>query len=380
MKVIGLFAGIGGIEAGLHKSGFETSLVCEIDRGAQAVLAERFSGVPCVPDIRDLRSIPAVEVVAAGFPCQDLSQAGRTAGISGARSGLVGEVFRLWRTAAKKPRWLVLENVPFMLRLDAGRAMEFLTRNLEELGLRWAYRVVDTRAFGVPHRRLRVLLVASSTEDPREVLFSDEELVDLPAERQGNACGFYWTEGTRGLGWAIDAVPTLKGGSTIGIASPPAIWMPNGEVVTPDIADGERLQGFDAGWTSAAYGCNARTGARWKLVGNAVSVPVAAWVGTRLKSPGHLLAGRDSPMERSTPWPTAAWSDGNHRFKVDISSWPVKATYSHLLSFLEHPTKPLSWRAARGFYGRATKGSLRFPDGFLETIVAHIERVERLAA
>lgn len=66
------------------------------------------------------------------------------------------------------------------------------------------------------------------------------------------AFGFYWTEGTRGLGAAVDAVPTLKGGSTIGIPSPPGILLPGGRVVTPRIEDAERLQGFEAGWTEPA--------------------------------------------------------------------------------------------------------------------------------
>src|SRR5207245_798129 len=210
---------------------------CEIDPGCTAVLASRFRKARRVGDVRKLRSLPAAEVLAAGFPCQDLSQAGRTAGIDGASSGLVAEVFRLFERARKKPRWLVLENVPFMLRLDGGRAMHFLTQNLEDLGLTWAYRVVDTRSFGLPHRRVRVILVASTTEDPREVLFADDANENLPEDRSGRACGFYWTEGTRGLGWAVDSIPTLKGGSAIGIASPPAIWMPNGKIVTPDISD-----------------------------------------------------------------------------------------------------------------------------------------------
>src|SRR5216683_2600484 len=113
MNVVGLFAGIGGIEEGFHRAGHHTTLLCEIDVGAQAVLAARFPDVPCLPDIRDLRSIPAAEIVAAGFPCQDLSQAGRTAGIGGARSGLVEEVFRLLARRASKLQWLFLENVPF---------------------------------------------------------------------------------------------------------------------------------------------------------------------------------------------------------------------------------------------------------------------------
>lgn len=380
MNVVGLFAGIGGIEEGLHQAGHHTSLMCEIDREAQAVLLTRFPNIPCVPDITDLRSLPVSEIVAAGFPCQDLSQAGRTAGISGSKSGLVGEVFRLYRTAPKKPRWLVLENVPFMLRLDRGVAMQFLTRNLEELGLTWAYRVVDTRAFGLPHRRLRVILVASASDDPREVLFADDASESLPLERLGSACGFYWTEGTRGLGWAVDAVPTLKGGSTIGIASPPAIWMPDGEIVTPDIADAERLQGFPSGWTEPAQRHKTRVGMRWKLVGNAVSVPVARWLGSRLASPGSPVSRRDLPMEASTSWPMAAWGRAGKSWRVPVSTWPVSDTYVQLATFLRHPTVPLSRRAAAGFYGRATRSSLRFPHGFLDAVAEHIQKLDRAAA
>lgn len=104
-------------------------------------------------------------MVSAGFPCQDLSQAGRTVGIDGSRSGLVDHAFRLVRRT-QGPRWLLLENIPFMLKLDRGRAMRHLTAELEDMGYRWAYRVVDTRAFGLPQRRQRVILLASRTEDP----------------------------------------------------------------------------------------------------------------------------------------------------------------------------------------------------------------------
>src|SRR5207248_8666113 len=104
-------------------------------------------------------------------------------------------------------------------------AMDYLTTRLEKLGFDWAYRVVDACSFGVPQRRKRVVLVASKSEDPRTVLFADDAGERLFSLREDSACGFYWTEGLRGLGWAIDAVPTLKGGSTIGIPSPPAIWL-----------------------------------------------------------------------------------------------------------------------------------------------------------
>src|SRR5262245_5861515 len=100
-------------------------------------------------------------------------------------------------------------------------------------------------AFGVPQRRERVYLVARLDNDPRGVLFRDDagdREPELP--RPGLACGFYWTEGTRGVGAAVNAIPTLKGGSALGIPSPPAILLPRGRgIVTPCIHDAERLQG-----------------------------------------------------------------------------------------------------------------------------------------
>ena len=115
MKVAGLFAGIGGLEQGLAQAGHESVYLCEIWEPARAVLASNMPDVPCDRDVRDIAMLPSeTELLAAGFPCQDLSQAGLTAGISGARSGLVGEVFRL--IDKQRVPWVVLENVSFMLQ------------------------------------------------------------------------------------------------------------------------------------------------------------------------------------------------------------------------------------------------------------------------
>lgn len=158
-----------------------------------------------------------------------------------------------------------------MLVLDGGRAMRFLVGALEALGYRWAYRLVDSRFTGVPQRRQRVILLASLDDDPRDVLFSDDAGEPDTSHFRSDAFGFYWTEGLRGLGWARDAVPTLKGGSTIGIPSPPAIWNPGGRmgrrIVTPTLVEAEQMQGFDPGWTSSADSVSTRKGTRWKLVG-----------------------------------------------------------------------------------------------------------------
>src|SRR5215813_743471 len=292
LTAVGLFAGIGGLELGLSRAGHRTQMICEIDPGAAEVLRQRFA-MPVEPDVTRLRAFPKVDLIAAGFPCQDLSQAGRTAGILGHQSRLISEVLKRLRSRTNSPRWLLLENVPFMLQLQRGRAMRYLVDELEALGFTWAYRVVNARAFGIPQRRQRVLLLASRSEDPRTALFGSDAGEDSPEFSRTQLCGFYWTEGLRGLGWAVDAVPTLKGGSTIGIPSPPAIWNPKARlghrVVVPSIDEAERMQGFRRGWTKPATTVSKREGTRWKLVGNAVTVGVSKWIGHRLRNPGEPI-------------------------------------------------------------------------------------------
>jgi len=373
LRVASLFAGVGGIELGLQRSGHRTTLFCEKDPAAIAVLANRFPGVPLVSDVCEVDRVPrGTQLLTAGFPCQDLSQAGTTRGIAGGRSGLVREVLRLLEH--DRVPWVLLENVPFMLQLARGRALEVIVGELEALGYRWAYRVVDTRSMGLPQRRERIFLLASIDNDPRDVLLADDAGPPSDAgTRSDVACGFYWTEGVRGLGWAEDAVPTLKGGSTIGIPSPPAILLPSGRVVTPDLIDAERLQGFDANWTEPAEEAVKRS-FRWKLVGNAVTVDVAAWIGRRLLDPGtYSNALWDQGIEKGDPWPRAAWNVGNGRFASAASSWPLRIQRTPLHSFLKHDGHPLSERATAGFLSRTSRSSLRFRPGFLAAVGAHLE-------
>jgi DNA (cytosine-5)-methyltransferase 1 len=374
MTVIGLFAGIGGIEQGLRGcGGYHTELLCEIDPGAQRVLKTHFNGIPIKPDVRGIKSLPKVDLVVAGFPCQDLSQAGRTVGIKGNQSSLVAEVFRLLRRESN-PRWLLLENVPFMLQLQRGKAMRYLVDELEELGFTWAYRVVDARAFGIPQRRQRVLLVASRTEDPRPMLFGCDAGECLPVFSGEQLCGFYWTEGLRGLRWAVDAVPTLKGGSTIGIPSPPGVWDPlDHSITTPDIRDVERLQGFAEDWTVPALADDdVKRGHRWKLVGNAVSVPMGQWIGKRIAHPTGD-APKGTLLKRGMAWPRAAWGGDQKVYAVDVSAWPVREPSTSLRDFLPFPRAPLSYRAAAGFYSRADASCLKFEEAFLQDVKLHVD-------
>ncbi len=378
MKVVGLFAGIGGIERGLHlgwQGNVETAMLCESWAPAQAVLEARFPAAVLHPDVRDFREVPdETTILTAGFPCTDLSQAGRTAGIGGSQSGLVTRVFEALRGSRRLPTWLVIENVQNMLALDGGRAMHYLVDELESLGMRWAYRTVDSRFTGVPQRRRRVILVASAGEDPSGVLFADEAGDPEQGRYATEAFGFYWTEGLRGLGWAQDAVPTLKGGSTVGIPSPPAIWVPDGEpgrkLLWPRIEDAEALQGFPRGWTEPG-GDGRREGARWKMVGNAVTVGVARWVGQRLQEPGDVRIDL-TPLEG--PWPHAAVGAAGKRWKACASEYPRLEPYQHLLQVVDaDQLAPMSYRAVRGFGDRLMKGNLGRHPGFRDDVLEHID-------
>ncbi len=375
MKVVGLFAGIGGLESGLVSAGHETLMLCEIWEPARAVLGSRFPDIKIEKDVAELEALPSeTDLVVAGFPCQDLSQAGMTAGIGGKRSGLVDHVFRL--LDGHRAPWVILENVSFMLHLDKGKGLRRLIEAFEERGYRWAYRVVNTLAF-LPQRRERVLFVATTTDvDPADILFCEEaNAPDSPTDLDSHAHGFYWTEGVRGLGWARDAVPTLKNGSTVGIASPPAILLPDGRIVTPDIRDAERLQGFPVGWTEPASR-ESRASLRWSLVGNAVSVPVASWLGKSLTHPGCYDDHRDRPLSSDGRWPRAARFDGDMRKAVEIGSFPVWRERAQLAEFLLYEGKPLSARATRGFLSRTERSSLRFVPGFLERVRSHLTIME----
>lgn len=391
-KVAALFAGIGGIELGMQRAlghQVETEMFCEWWEPAQNVLKARFAGVEVHPDIRELKSLPSsVNFVTAGFPCTDLSQAGRTAGIGGVNSGLVSHLFEALRAAQSSARLptLMIENVPNMLALDRGKAMKYLVEQLEALGYLWAYRVVDSRFTGVPQRRRRVILIASTDMDPRDILFADDAGGRSVDDFSADAFGFYWTEGRSGLGWAQDAVPTIKGGSTIGIPSPPAVWIPTAvagrKFVKPSIEDAEEMQGFERGWTAVEGVSQGKNGPRWKLVGNAVTVGVAQWVAGRLAEPGVAQAEYKEWDASSGAWPTAAWGQhGNVYSAPMLSEFPVHRDYQHLTDVIDWDNADvLSHRAASGFQSRLNRGNLGRHPGFREDIEEHIDVIQPVLA
>ncbi|MGN6759453.1 MAG: DNA cytosine methyltransferase [Thermomicrobiales bacterium] len=151
-----LFAGIGGLDLGLERAGMRCLWQVEIDEYCRRVLAKHWPDVPKFGDIQELRGdeLQRVDLICGGFPCQDISNAGKRAGIGGERSGLWSEYIRLVRVL--RPRFVLVENVAALL----GRGMDTVLGDLAASGYDAEWDCVSARAVGAPHIRERIFVLA----------------------------------------------------------------------------------------------------------------------------------------------------------------------------------------------------------------------------
>lgn len=160
-KLLDLFSGIGGFSLGLERSGaFQTVAFCEIEPFCRRVLAKHWPEVPCYDDVRTLTAERlaadgiAVDVICGGFPCQDISTAGKRAGLAGERSGLWGEYLRLVRDI--QPRYVFVENVSALRFRGLGDVLGDLAAS----GYDALWECIPASAVGAPHGRDRVWILA----------------------------------------------------------------------------------------------------------------------------------------------------------------------------------------------------------------------------
>jgi DNA (cytosine-5)-methyltransferase 1 len=200
-----LFAGVGGFDRGLELAGMTSQFQVEIDAFCRRVLARHWPHVTRHSDVRDvcrnlIRAgdgrcaecgrvgwLPWVDVLCGGFPCQDVSIAGKRKGLKGDRTGLFYQFTRI--AAEMRPTWVLLENVDGLLSTHCGEDFGLVLRELEDVGyVAGAWRVLDSRWFGVPQRRNRVFIVGclgGSGRRPESVLFeSARGGWDSPPRRQ----------------------------------------------------------------------------------------------------------------------------------------------------------------------------------------------------
>lgn len=158
LKVLDLFAGIGGFSLGLERTGgFQTVAFCEIDTHAQKVLKKNWPEVPIFEDVSQLtrKDIDGtIDVITGGFPCQDISLAGKGAGLDGARSGLWWEYHRIIKEFS--PKYAIIENVSAL----RSRGLEEVLWSLTEIGYDTEWHCIPARAVGAPHQRDRLWAIA----------------------------------------------------------------------------------------------------------------------------------------------------------------------------------------------------------------------------
>jgi DNA (cytosine-5)-methyltransferase 1 len=297
---VSLFAGVGGFDLAMTRLGVKVVASVEIDKHCNQVLAKHFPDSKQFTDIKkvtgkdllDAGFNPTTGIITGGFPCQDLSVAGKRAGLAGARSGLFWEICRILDETRAKT--FILENVTGLLSSNNGRDMAVVVEALVKLGYSIAWRVLDAQYFGVPQRRKRVFIVGclgNSGRTPKEILSigfnykgNNNKNTDKKESitQTSNECSYYSMHGgminreekngPSGSGFFDNEKPsyTLTASNLaihcVVISSPPSV-----RKLTP--LEYERLQGFPDNWTEGQADIH-----RYKQMGNAVAVPVVEWI------------------------------------------------------------------------------------------------------
>jgi len=292
------------MDEGLRRAGWRHIFLCESDKWRQEVLVRRFPGVPIYEDVcavavgeparraladgvrapvvgrrRETRTgIPGgVDLLAGGFPCQDVSTAGRRAGLAGGRSGLFFEFARI--VDALRPRFLLIENVPGLFSSNGGRDFGIVLGTLVDLGYGLGWRVLDSRFFGVPQLRRRVFIVGVLADgDPRAAAERAGAVLAI-----GARCERHPPKGA-------EARPVTSVASLSGLGASVRRMMP---------VECERLQALPDNWTRVPDAVP--DSRRYAALGDAVTVSVAEWIGRRLLAAAS--AKREAPEWGASPQP-----------------------------------------------------------------------------
>jgi DNA (cytosine-5)-methyltransferase 1 len=198
LRVLDLFSGIGGFSLGLERTGgFETVAFCEIEEFPRKVLRKHWPKVPVYEDVRTLTADRlaadgiAVDVITGGFPCQDISTAGRQAGLGeGTRSGLWSEIVRL--ACELRPRFIIVENVANLLAGPSDKPGAWFGRvlgDLAECGYDAEWENIPAAAVGAPHRRERIWIVAHTKVMQQHGCKSVSRIGKSQISEFGNGCG-----------------------------------------------------------------------------------------------------------------------------------------------------------------------------------------------
>lgn len=290
IKYASFFCGIGGFECGIQKAipTAECVFSCESDKYARAIYRKQFKTVTS-NDIRTVRgsNVQGIDLICAGFPCQDVSIAGERCGLQGQRSGLVFELIRIIRES--KPKHILLENVKGLLSSNGGWDFARILIELENIGYYIEWDVLNSKNFGVPQHRERVYIIGHLRGfggrkvfpirqiDPKNHIRTEEKrFIDL------QLVGSQLTDVTRTIQARYYKGYSARYGENSGVFE-------NGRIRRLIPIEIERLQGFPDNFTSNGINDNGKNiiisdTQRYKCLGNAVTTNVIAIIISKLYS------------------------------------------------------------------------------------------------
>lgn len=267
MKCLDLFSGIGGFALGFERSGIKTVAFCEKDSFCQKVLSHRWPDIPIYEDIRTLTAqqlhqdgIGTVDIVCGGFPCQDVSCAGKRIGIFGERSSLWFEMSRI--IGEIRPRYVVLENVANLLFGGRGAWFGAVLGTLASLGYDAEWHIISAAAVGAPHIRERIWVIAYPDGLSRE----QEEFSNVEPD-PARCVAFAHTDGQRSKGSTEES---LQGEQVL---KPQSLRAFTRELRFPDLPTSRVCRGDD-GIRDRTY--------RLRALGNSVVPQIPEYIGRQI--------------------------------------------------------------------------------------------------
>jgi DNA (cytosine-5)-methyltransferase 1 len=346
MKYISLFSGVGGLES----SDEGPLYLCDSDPDCAVVLARIYPKTPIYSDVHQLPKTRA-DVCLAGWPCQDITSAGRQAGMRGAHSSLLFQAINA--AVIARVHTLVGENVPNLLRLRSGDEFRVVLDALSGAGFSYiAWRSLNAREFGLPQNRERIIIVASKI---RNIAASLHRPIGAtpPGSRQqrGRAAGFYWTGGLRSICYSDGFVPALKVGASPpkGGTSPVAVFYGN-TVRKLSARESVALQGFDPRLFEGLI-----AGSVFRMAGNAVPRPMGIFAADSAR----LSEDVDAAFTRSESVNRHGLLAKGKLYDVRHAAVPLS---KNLLSFLDNSSRDsLSNQAAAGLLARLIKSRKAIP-------------------
>lgn len=350
---ISLFSGIGGLE---HPT-IPPILFCEQDVGCHAVIHSRAlnRNIPVHQDVRELRAPPQASFVVGGWPCQDISSAGKQLGISGSRSGLFFDMLRV--AAASGAHTVIGENVPNLLTLNGGADFEAVKLAVQSYGFTHvSWRVLNAREFGLPQNRSRLFIAAS--KNPSNALALHRE---IPAHSQSKHTprvhGFYWTGGKRSICYSSGHVPALKVGATDNRGRGTVAIFDGSIVRKLTVEENLALQGF-----SDIASLALSPSALLRMAGNAVAKPVGEFVVSSVMNACPPSGIRSGFSLRSS----SGYFDGEVEWSIDHEPSYLASNLADFLDPGDH--EPLSAQASAGLIVRSVRSATPMPADLFDVL------------